>query len=86
MAKAYPDLIQPVIVRQTSQRVEYCACGLTQEPPFCDNSHVGTGISPHVIEVSEPTTMAICQCWKSADGAYCDGTHARLVLESGNAT
>jgi CDGSH-type Zn-finger protein len=34
---------------------------------------------PHALKFDEPTTIAICRCWRSKDHPYCDGTHGRLV-------
>jgi CDGSH-type Zn-finger protein len=36
-------------------------------------------MQPHILEFNEPTTVAICRCWRSKDHPYCDGTHGRLV-------
>ena len=76
---SYDDLIEPTIVRQVSKSVAYCRCTRTKNPPFCDGSHVVTNITPHILELDEPTTIAICRCWRSKDHPYCDGTHGRLV-------
>jgi CDGSH-type Zn-finger protein len=79
MPLSYDDLIEPTIVRQVSKSVAYCRCTRTKNPPFCDGSHEATNITPHIVEINEPTTIAICRCWRSKDHPYCDGTHGRLV-------
>jgi CDGSH-type Zn-finger protein len=84
MRLAYENLIQPYIVKQVSKNKAYCMCGRTKNPPFCDGSHVATSITPHVIEVDSPRTMALCRCWKSRNRPFCDGMHGKLVVEKGN--
>jgi len=79
MGLSYEDLIAPTIVKQVSKSVAYCRCTRSRNLPFCDGSHAVTSIKPHILELSEPTTIAICRCWKSKDHPYCDGTHGRLV-------
>lgn len=81
MRLAYENLIQPYIVKQVSKSKAYCMCGRTKNAPFCDGSHVVTGITPHVIELESPSTMAICRCWKSKNRPFCDGMHGKLVVE-----
>jgi len=56
----------------------FCACGLSKAQPYCDGSHKDTGFSPRVTEVFEDKTIAWCGCKQSGNGAFCDGTHAKL--------
>jgi CDGSH-type Zn-finger protein len=65
MPLSYDDLIEPAIVKQVSKNVAYCRCTRTKNPPFCDGSHEGTNVQPHILEFAEPTTIAICRCWRS---------------------
>ena len=79
MALFYEDLIEPTIVKQVSKAMAYCCCTRSKNLPFCDGSHEGTSVQPHVLKFDELTTIAICRCWRSKDHPYCDGTHGRLV-------
>ena len=56
----------------------WCSCGLSQNQPFCDGSHKGTGMSskPYVAEKSG--TVYFCGCKHSGNGALCDGSHSKL--------
>lgn len=53
----------------------WCACGRSEDQPWCDNSHQGTGFEPIRIEVSERKRAAMCQCKHSRLRPYCDGSH-----------
>jgi CDGSH-type Zn-finger protein len=61
--------------------MEFCACGETGNPPFCDCRHEaeGTGRTPFVVELTETRRYAICQCGRSAKRPFCDGTHRTLT-------
>lgn len=56
----------------------WCACGRSDDQPFCDGSHQGTGFSPEKLEIEEERTVALCQCKHTGDAPFCDGTHADL--------
>ena len=56
----------------------WCACGRSDDQPFCDGSHQGTEFSPVKLEVEEADTLALCQCKHTGDAPRCDGTHADL--------
>lgn len=67
----------------------WCACGLSDNQPYCDGSHRTTDITPKkfVAEASEDSYL--CLCKHSQNAPYCDGTHAKLKMEedaSGAAT
>jgi len=55
----------------------WCACGRSQQQPFCDGSHRGTGLGPVQVNLEAERTVAWCGCKHSGSGAFCDGTHAR---------
>lgn len=56
----------------------WCACGRSDNQPFCDGSHKGTEFSPRKFELEEETSVALCQCKHTGDAPRCDGTHADL--------
>ncbi|HGY54993.1 MAG TPA: CDGSH iron-sulfur domain-containing protein [Caldithrix abyssi] len=56
----------------------WCACGRSNNQPFCDGSHKGTGITPLKVEIAEKKKVAWCGCKHSSKGAFCDGTHNKL--------
>ena len=56
----------------------YCACGKTENQPWCNGSHKGSDLSPKVFKVEESKTAAICMCRQTKNPPYCDGSHRRL--------
>ncbi len=70
----------PHIVEETPGTKYYCACGESQNKPYCDGSHdkKDTGKSPHKYEITEAKRVAICDCGHSGNPPFCDGTHSKL--------
>lgn len=56
----------------------WCACGRSQNQPFCDGSHKGTSITPMKWEAPEAKTVFFCRCKHTAGAPLCDGSHKRL--------
>lgn len=56
----------------------WCACGRSQNQPFCDGSHEGTGITPLAFTVKAAKSYWLCQCKQTKKPPYCDGTHKGL--------
>ena len=79
------NLEKPVIVQKKSLKMEmepgiyfWCACGRSNNQPFCDGSHKGTGITPVKVEIDKPRKVAWCMCRYSGKAPFCDGTHREL--------
>ena len=53
----------------------WCTCGLTNNQPFCDGAHKGTGGKS--LPFVEPVTQSryLCVCKKTKTPPYCDGSH-----------
>ncbi len=56
----------------------WCACGRSNNQPFCDGSHKGTGITPVAFTVEEDKEAWLCNCKQSSNKPFCDGTHRTL--------
>lgn len=56
----------------------WCACGKSQNQPWCDGSHKGGPFSPVEVVIEEKKRYALCRCKRSANGPFCDGTHRQL--------
>lgn len=57
---------------------KWCRCGRSQNQPFCDESHEGTGIEPVELAAEKDETVILCGCKESGDSPFCDGTHNLL--------
>ncbi|MFQ5534840.1 MAG: CDGSH iron-sulfur domain-containing protein [Sphingomonadales bacterium] len=56
----------------------WCACGHSNNQPFCDGSHKGTGMSPVLYKAEKTTTLFFCGCKHTKNQPLCDGTHKTL--------
>lgn len=76
----------PIIAAKTPETVDleegetylWCRCGRSENQPFCDGSHRGTGIEPLEFTAEASERAALCQCKATGDAPFCDGTHATL--------
>ncbi|MCX6935883.1 MAG: CDGSH iron-sulfur domain-containing protein [Verrucomicrobia bacterium] len=57
------------------QTFAFCACGKTKNPPFCDGSHKGSGISPKIVKAEKDGPIWACGCAKTKNSPFCDGSH-----------
>jgi CDGSH-type Zn-finger protein len=56
----------------------FCSCGLSENQPFCDGAHKGTGFkSIHYTPENDETKWACC-CKCSKTMPFCDGSHKEL--------
>ncbi len=70
---------KPIAVRLTSgEEHHWCACGRSQNQPFCDGSHRGTAFTPVGFKAEEDGEAWLCMCKHTGNPPYCDGTHAKL--------
>ena len=56
----------------------WCACGKSENQPFCDGSHKGTEFQPQAFTIEEKKRVALCNCKHTGNSPFCDGTHKRL--------
>jgi len=56
----------------------WCACGRSENQPFCDGSHKGTTFEPVGFTAEKTGTVYLCGCKRTAKPPYCDGTHNSL--------
>ncbi len=56
----------------------WCACGLSENQPFCDGSHKGSDITPVRFVAKDSETVWLCGCKRTGDKPFCDGTHETL--------
>ena len=53
----------------------WCACGLSDNQPWCNGAHQGTGLNPKVFKAEETKTAYMCQCKATNNPGMCDGSH-----------
>lgn len=68
----------PFVIEVEPKKYAWCACGRSQNQPYCDGSHKGTGITPLIVEIKEKKKVAWCGCKHTGDKPFCDGTHSTL--------
>lgn len=70
---------QPFAVELVAgQTYFWCACGRSQNQPFCDGSHKGSGIAPVKFVAAGGERLWLCGCKRSANPPFCDGSHKQL--------
>ncbi len=69
---------KPAVLELEAGTYFWCSCGRSQNQPFCDGSHKGTGLAPLKFELAEPKTVALCNCKHSQNQPFCDGSHSHL--------
>jgi len=60
---------------EKDKRYAWCTCGLSEKQPFCDGSHKGHEMHPHVFVAKENKTVHLCNCKQTQKEPYCDGSH-----------
>lgn len=59
----------------------WCACGQSNNQPFCDGSHRTTDFTSKKFIAEETGDAYLCMCKHTKNPPYCDGTHAKLDKE-----
>ncbi|MFQ5709170.1 MAG: CDGSH iron-sulfur domain-containing protein [bacterium] len=68
----------PSVLELEPGTYHWCACGRSQNQPFCDGSHKGTEFTPKEFVLEETKKVALCQCKHTHNAPFCDGTHKSL--------
>jgi CDGSH-type Zn-finger protein len=69
---------QPVGLELEPGTYWWCACGQSQNQPWCDGSHKGSGFTPERVDIEESGKKWLCQCKRTANRPFCDGSHKQL--------
>lgn len=78
MADANIPQKMPYVLETEPKKYAWCACGNSQNQPFCDGSHKGTEFTPILAEITEKRMVAWCGCKHSGNKPFCDGSHSKL--------
>jgi len=76
----------PIVSRKAPFAVEaeagkiyfWCACGRSQNQPFCDGSHKGTTLRPMKFTAETDGKVWFCGCKQSGKTPLCDCAHKKL--------
>jgi CDGSH-type Zn-finger protein len=79
-------MAEPAIARKGPFQVDveagksyfWCACGQSENQPFCDGSHVVTEFLPVKYVAEDSKRIFFCGCKHSHSKPVCDGTHNSL--------
>lgn len=63
----------------------WCACGKSQNQPFCDGSHRGTSFTPKKFTAEKSGDAFLCQCKYTGNQPFCDGSHRNITEEASSA-
>ena len=56
----------------------WCACGLSNNQPWCNGAHKASGMSPLFFKAEKTMQGAMCLCKQTKNPPYCDGSHNSL--------
>jgi CDGSH-type Zn-finger protein len=69
---------EPAVLDLEPGNYAWCACGLSQNQPFCDGSHKNTDDTPVLIKLKTKGVVQLCQCKQTSTPPYCDGSHLNV--------
>jgi len=68
--------ISPIEVQlKKGETYFWCACGKSQNQPFCDGAHKGTEYTPVKFTADIDGSKWLCACKKTQNQPDCDGSH-----------
>lgn len=70
-----PQMAPYAVECEEGKTYYWCACGKSQNQPFCDGSHKGTDFAPMAYAPEKAKTVYFCGCKKTANAPLCDGSH-----------
>lgn len=77
LPKVYAKAPIPVDIKE-GESYAWCTCGLSDNQPWCNGAHKGTGYAPKVFVAEETKTAYMCQCKATNNPGFCDGAHKTL--------
>jgi len=78
MSETLPLIAQKgpyMITVEAGKSYWWCACGRSNNQPFCDGSHKGSRFSPIEYKSETAEDVWFCGCKRSGGKPCCDGTH-----------
>ena len=79
----------PIISDNKPKKVElkkgeeyyFCACGQSQQQPFCDGSHKGSSFKPQAFKADDNGEAYLCACKHTNNPPFCDGSHKQFSTD-----
>jgi len=78
MAKGKIAERSPLMMEMQPGTYFWCACGKSNNQPFCDGSHRGSEFTPKEVKIEEVQSVFWCRCKQTDNQPFCDGTHNKL--------
>lgn len=63
------------------QKYYFCACGRSENQPFCDGSHKGTSLTPKAFTAEKDGDAWLCACKHTGNMPFCDGSHKKFSID-----
>ncbi|ORJ62121.1 CDGSH iron-sulfur domain-containing protein [Geothermobacter hydrogeniphilus] len=73
MTKPNTDAGMPIAITLDPGTYDRCACGGSQNLPFCDGSHSSDGPRPIRFKITRRQKVYLCSCGKTGNRPFCDG-------------
>ncbi len=70
-----PQMAPYAIEVEAGKTYYWCACGRSNNQPFCDGSHKGTEFEPKSFTAEKSEKAFLCGCKKTGNSPFCDGSH-----------
>ncbi|WP_299582218.1 CDGSH iron-sulfur domain-containing protein [uncultured Sunxiuqinia sp.] len=68
----------PIMMEMQPGTYYWCACGKSNNQPFCDGSHKGSEFTPKEVKIEEVQSVFWCRCKQTNNPPFCDGSHNDL--------
>lgn len=70
----------PIKAELTAGKTVYwCACGRSNNQPFCDGSHKDTAFTPVAHTPARDGAAFFCACKRTGNRPLCDGSHKQVA-------
>lgn len=87
-----PAALKPAVVEAKAGQV-WCACGLSDGQPFCEEGHVcqvgeSVELTPELLGFKKGQTsqkVVLCMCKATKKPPFCDGSHAKVAAQAAKA-
>jgi CDGSH-type Zn-finger protein len=56
----------------------WCACGLSDNQPFCSGAHKSISFTPVAFTAEETKQVFLCGCKRTKKPPFCDGSHTQI--------